>query len=191
MATRKTKTKTTTKTSKPARGSKGSKASPVAPQTVPQVAPETAPQDVSPALLPKNALSSDERLLVDAAIAVRDRAYAPYSRFHVGAAIRGRDGHIYVGCNVENASYGATICAERNAIAAAVAAGEQAPVMIAITATSHEPCPPCGMCRQVLSEFGPELPILLVSDEGNVQRQNLAQLLPLQFHPRYLPPTDR
>jgi cytidine deaminase len=138
----------------------------------------------------KDSLPPHERELVEAAIEVRGRAYAPYSRFYVGAAVRGQDGRIYVGCNVENASYGATICAERNAIAAAVSAGELRPVLIAVTATSHEPCPPCGMCRQVLSEFGEDLPILLVSDEGEVLRQRLSALLPLQFHPRMLPPTE-
>jgi cytidine deaminase len=142
------------------------------------------------AVKPKDALSPDERELVDAAMAVRDRAYAPYSRFYVGAAVRGQDGRIFVGCNVENASYGATICAERNAIAAAVAGGELRPVMVAVTATSHEPCPPCGMCRQVLAEFGEDLPILLVSDEGEVLRQRLSALLPLQFHTRMLPPAE-
>lgn len=127
-------------------------------------------------------LNPVERELADAAIAVRGRAYAPYSKFHVGAALRTTDGTIHVGCNVENGSFGATICAERNAAAAAIAAGAVAEfAAIAITATSDEVCPPCGMCRQVLSEFNPRLPILLVSETGEVARAQLDELLPQRF----------
>ena len=98
--------------------------------------------------------------LFEAAELARRRAYAPYSKFQVGAAILCDDGSISAGCNVENASYGLTICAERNAIGAMVAGGKKA-MAVAIVVDSREPTPPCGMCRQVLAEFG--APTLLVS----------------------------
>src|ERR1044071_5356218 len=98
--------------------------------------------------------------LIRAAIDVRQRAYAKYSQFAVGAAVRTADGSVFVGCNVENSSYGLTICAERAAVFAAVAAGRQRLEMIAIATEGG--APPCGACRQVLAEFNPELPILLV-----------------------------
>src|SRR6478672_5214419 len=98
--------------------------------------------------------------VVQAAIDVRQRAYAKYSEFFVGAAVLAADGKIYTGCNVENSSYGLTICAERAAVFAAVAAGQQRFELLAIATAGG--ATPCGACRQVLAEFAPELPILLV-----------------------------
>src|SRR5688572_3369116 len=92
--------------------------------------------------------------LISAAISARLQAYAPYSNFQVGAALLGKDGSIFTGCNVENLSYGLTICAERNAICAAVAAGVREFEAIAIVADTREPVSPCGACRQVMAEFG-------------------------------------
>lgn len=119
--------------------------------------------------------------LVAAACAVRERAYAPYSHFQVGAALLTRDGQIVIGCNVENVSYGLTNCAERVAIGAAVAAGvrEFAAVVIA----SSNGCTPCGACRQVLAEFATDLPVYLVNVEAGrtVTALSLAQLLPGRF----------
>lgn len=118
--------------------------------------------------------------LIAAATAVRDNAYAKYSKFHVGAALLTAGGKIYLGCNVENISYGLTICAERFAIGAMIAAGEREPTAIAIVTKGGGT--PCGACRQVLAEFAPSLPILLVdADTGAVVETDMAKLLPSQF----------
>ncbi len=122
-----------------------------------------------------------EQALVDAALSVRKKAYAPYSRFKVGAALLTDDGEIFLGCNVENASYGATICAERHAVGNAVAAGKREFVQLAIATSTSPPSPPCGICRQVLGEFAPKLKILLVNPKGEVVRIRLDKLLPMAF----------
>ena len=119
--------------------------------------------------------------LIDAARKVRDNAYAPYSGFKVGAAIVAEDGSVYVGCNVENASYGLTTCAERNAIASLVAGGYKIPVSIAIAAKDGVFCPPCVACRQVLMEFNPELEIILESQGNGFKLFKLNEILPLSF----------
>ena len=119
--------------------------------------------------------------LINAARKVRDNAYAPYSGFKVGAAIVAEDGRIFVGCNVENASYGLTICAERNAIASLVASGNRIPVSIAIVAKEGVICPPCGACRQALSEFNPELEIIMESQGNGFKVYKLSEILPLSF----------
>lgn len=124
---------------------------------------------------------SDQRLaqLIDAATAARANAYAPYSEFYVGAALESVNGEIFSGCNVENASYGLTICAERIAVGKAVAAGHREfsrAVVVADTKAS-----PCGACRQVLSEFG-DLEIIMVDPDGEItHRRRLSELLPDQF----------
>jgi cytidine deaminase len=118
--------------------------------------------------------------LIEAATAVRDRAYAPYSEFAVGSALLGADGRIFVGCNVENASFGLTICAERNAIASAVAQGvHEFEALVIITDTSP-PASPCGACRQVLTEFG-DFPVLLVNPAGEARSSSIAELQPRPF----------
>jgi len=98
-------------------------------------------------------LTADLAELVTLARSVRERAYAPYSRFLVGAALRADNGQVFLGCNVENASYGATICAERAAILAMIAAGERAVTAIAVFTDADTLAMPCGLCRQVISEF--------------------------------------
>jgi cytidine deaminase len=109
------------------------------------------------------------------------RAYAPYSRFSVGAALLTSDGGIILGCNVENASYGLTICAERNAVFAMVASGRLDPVAIAVTGgDASAPCPPCGACRQVLAEFNPDMYVVLESP-GKTIVMRVSELLPLSF----------
>jgi cytidine deaminase len=119
-----------------------------------------------------------DQQLVTQAIEVAGRAYAPYSRFHVGAVLVGRDGRIFAGCNVENISYGLTICAERNAVFAAVAAGCREFVKIVITADTELPASPCGACRQVLAEFNPDLEVVLSNFQGQTETFRLSQLLP-------------
>lgn len=127
--------------------------------------------------------------LVQEAKAVRERAYAPYSRYQVGAAILTKKGSIYVGCNVENSTFGATICAERGAIMQMVAHGETDPVACAVV--TEDGGSPCGICRQVLSEFTKDMPVVLVGlsspdgeggETGKVVQ--LAELLPLAFRLR-------
>jgi cytidine deaminase len=129
--------------------------------------------------------------LVAAAIEAREHAYAPYSSFRVGAAILTSKGNLYAGCNVENASYGATLCAERAAVAAMVAAGDDRPVLCAIATGVAPPAAPCGICRQVLAEFAHDLLVLLVTVRdshatkrvgADVTRMSLSSLLPQAFH---------
>ena len=116
--------------------------------------------------------------LLEAARAVRPRAYAPYSHFLVGAALLSRSGKIYTGCNVENISYGLTLCAERSAVAAAVADGEREFAAIAIVADTEKPISPCGACRQVLAEFSPNLEVFLATLSGKLESYRLIELLP-------------
>ena len=116
--------------------------------------------------------------LLDQARAAREQAYAPYSRFAVGAALRAKSGRVFTGCNVENLSFGLTICAERNALFAAIAAGEREFDVIAIVADSRQPVTPCGACRQVLAEFSPQLAICCANLEGQTFTSDLGQLLP-------------
>ncbi len=122
-----------------------------------------------------------DRELVEAAVEAREHAHAPYSRFAVGAALRVADGTVFLGCNVENASYGATVCAERNAVAAAVVAGCRDFETLVIATGSSPPSPPCGLCRQVLAEFSPDLKIMLVNPRGEAIRARLDKLLPMSF----------
>jgi cytidine deaminase len=118
--------------------------------------------------------------LVEAARAVRRLAYAPYSRFLVGAALEAEDGSVFVGCNVENASYSVTICAERGALAAAVAAGARRFRRIAIVTDAEPPTPPCGACRQALAEFGEELEVVSVGSK-QIRHWTIRELLPDAF----------
>lgn len=119
--------------------------------------------------------------LVDRAIEARTKAYAPYSRFKVGAALLGKSGKIYLGCNVEIASFGLTCCAERTAIFKAVSEGEQEFEAIAV-ATSNG-VTPCGACRQVLNEFAPELIIYTANLQGRIKTTSIRKLLPSAFTP--------
>lgn len=121
-----------------------------------------------------------------AALSAREHAWAPYSRFHVGAALLCADGTVYTGCNVENASYGLTVCAERTAMLKAVSEGHREFVAIAIATDMAEPASPCGMCRQALAEFAEDLRIVLVNRAGLRREMTLASLLPGAFKPSAL-----
>jgi cytidine deaminase len=121
---------------------------------------------------------NDDVKLVALAIDAASRAYAPYSRFDVGASLVAVDGQVFTGCNVENISYGLTICAERNAVFAAVAAGCREFRKIIIVADTEEPASPCGACRQVLAEFNPDLEIVLSNFYGKTAHFRLSELLP-------------
>ncbi|MCU0634134.1 MAG: cytidine deaminase [Gemmatimonadaceae bacterium] len=119
--------------------------------------------------------------LVDAARDAMTRAYAPYSGYRVGAALRARDGSVITGCNVENASYPAGICAERVALSAAVAQGHREFDAIAICVDAVTPASPCGICRQVLAEFAPQLVITSATTRGARREWTLDALLPVPF----------
>jgi cytidine deaminase len=125
----------------------------------------------------------DWAALDQAALAARERAYAPYSGYAVGAAIVVRSGRVFTGCNVENASYGLTICAERSAIVQMVAAGERDPVALTVATSGPVLGSPCGMCRQTLAEFARELPIRLIAAGGDAPPRgtSLSTLLPDAF----------
>jgi cytidine deaminase len=128
----------------------------------------------------------EERTLRDRAMAAMDHAYAPYSSFHVGAALLGSDGRIFEACNVENAAFPAGTCAERAALACAVACGVRSFRSIVIATSAEAPAPPCGMCRQALIEFGDDLEVVSVTRGGKEARWRLADLLPHAFTPRSL-----
>lgn len=121
-----------------------------------------------------------DKELLAAALAARKNAYAPYSKFAVGAAVRTADGKIFTGCNVENASYGLSCCAERCAIFAAVGAGERKFTALYVVADTKEPVSPCGACRQVMTEFNiPE--IILANTNGEIKIYTSEELLPYGF----------
>lgn len=117
-------------------------------------------------------------LLIQKAIAVRKNAYATYSNFAVGAALECEDGTVFEGCNVENISFGLTICAERSAVFAAVGAGKTKFQRLVIVADTDEPISPCGACRQVLAEFNPQLKIISANLRGERMEFSLSNLLP-------------
>ncbi|XP_017291623.1 zgc:103586 [Kryptolebias marmoratus] len=125
--------------------------------------------------------------LVSKCLEARDRAYCPYSRFPVGAAILTADGAIITGCNVENASFGLTVCAERTAIQRAVAEGHRRFTAIAVTCDIKDRfVGPCGACRQVLMEFGSDWTVYLTKPDGAYKETRLSELLPLAFSPEHL-----
>ena len=122
-----------------------------------------------------------DKELVTLAKEAMEQAYAPYSKFRVGAALLAKDGTVFKGCNVENASYGATNCAERTAVFKAVSEGCREFEAIAIVASSGEHIPPCGICRQVLAEFMPDGKVILDSDEKGMVTYLVRELLPCSF----------
>lgn len=123
-----------------------------------------------------------------AARQAREKAYVPYSQFPVGAALLTEDGQLYTGCNIENASYGLTNCAERTAIFKAVSEGHRRVKAIAVIADTEGPVSPCGACRQVMSQFGPDARVILTNLKGDVSVTTVAELLPGAFRETDLPP---
>lgn len=127
------------------------------------------------------------KALMDAAIAAMDNAYAPYSKFHVGAAILSADGNIYCGCNVENAAYPVGSCAEASAISAMIMAGQSKILAVAVAGAGDELCTPCGGCRQRIREFAePDTAVLICNASGLRHTSTLSELLPLSFGPNNL-----
>jgi cytidine deaminase len=134
---------------------------------------------MTPKTISQSELAPEWRQLVAAAVKARGHAHAPYSRFPVGAAVRMRSGRIFVGCNVENASSGLTVCAERVAIWSAVAQGEtEVEALVVVTESGSTPC---GACRQVMSEFAKDLPIVVADTAGHAWVTSLHSLLPDPF----------
>lgn len=122
-----------------------------------------------------------ERQLIQKAKQAMRQAYAPYSHFRVGAAVMTKQGKVFTGCDVENASYGASCCAERTAIFKAVSEGERELAKIAVVSESGKLTPPCGICRQVLLEFMPEGSVILEQGEGGIKIYTVKELLPVGF----------
>ena len=131
-------------------------------------------------------MEKNEKELIEAAQNVRERAYAPYSNFKVGAAVRTKGGKIYTGCNVESASYGLTVCAERVAIWKAVSEGEKEFTEIAVAADTHELTPPCGVCRQIIWEFCGDIPVIFANLKGDTETVQMSELLPRAFDTKFL-----
>lgn len=131
-------------------------------------------------------MTKKEQELVEAAREVRESAYAPYSKFKVGAAIRTKTGKIYTGCNVESASYGLTVCAERVAVWKAVSEGETEFTEIAVVADTPELTPPCGACRQIIWEFCRDIPVIFANLEGDSEIVQMNELLPRAFDTKFL-----
>src|SRR5689334_10723008 len=128
----------------------------------------------------------DYEALVRAAIAARERAYAPYSRFSVGAAAQSASGAVYPGCNIENAAYGPSICAERVALGSAYAAGERRIAALAVVTPTDGPASPCGICRQVIAELAPDAVVVLANLRGERRITTPQELLPFGFGPAQL-----
>lgn len=128
---------------------------------------------------------SDQEL-VELAFTMLERSYVPYSHFPVGAALEGADGTVYTGCNVENAAYGSSICAERTALVKAISEGCRSFRRLAVVGRSQDYCWPCGACRQMLFEFAPELEVLVAKQDHSFVKYSLCALLPQGFGPSSL-----
>ena len=127
-----------------------------------------------------------EKELIQTAVKMLDMAYVPYSHFPVGAALECDDGTVYTGCNIENAAFPCTICAERAAIFKAVSEGHRTFRRIVVAGRSEKFCVPCGSCRQVMREFAPEMEVICLNGKGEAGQYTLRQLLPESFGPEYL-----
>ena len=128
----------------------------------------------------------EKKELIEAATAVRENAYAPFSSFKVGSAIEMEDGEVIDGCNVESASYGLTVCAERVAIWKAISEGKRKIKHIAVVADTEELTPPCGVCRQIIWEFGGDIPVTMANLKGKIETVQMKDLLPRAFDTKFL-----
>jgi cytidine deaminase len=131
-------------------------------------------------------MENSKKELVEAAIKAREKAVAPFSKFKVGAALTTKDGKIYTGCNIENASYSLTICAERVAIFKAMSEGETEFEEIAVVADTEELTPPCGPCRQIIWEFCGDIPVIMTNLEAKTETVQMSELLPRAFDSKFL-----
>ncbi len=131
-------------------------------------------------------MKHSEKELINSATAVRENAYAPFSEFKVGSAIETDDGEIISGCNVESASYGLTVCAERVAIWKAISQGKRKIKRIAVVADTEDLTPPCGVCRQIIWDFGGDIPVVLANLHGETETIQMKDLLPRAFDTKFL-----
>jgi cytidine deaminase len=131
-------------------------------------------------------MEHSDKELIAAATAVRENAYAPFSEFKVGSALETDDGQIIVGSNVESASYGLTVCAERVAVWNAISQGKRKIVKIAVVADTDALTPPCGVCRQIIWEFGGNIPVIFANLKGDVETVEMKDLLPRAFDTKFL-----
>lgn len=131
-------------------------------------------------------MHDNEKKLIEAAKNARENAHAPFSKFKVGAALRTKSGEIFTGCNIENASYSLTLCAERVAIFKAVSEGEGEFEAIAVAADTDELTPPCGPCRQIIWEFCGDIPVVMTNLKGETETVQMSELLPRAFDAKFL-----
>ena len=131
-------------------------------------------------------MENDGKELIEAATRVRENAYAPFSKFQVGAALETDDGQIIVGSNVESASYGLTVCAERVAVWNAISQGKRKIKRIAVVADTEDLTPPCGVCRQIIWEFGGDIPVIFANLHGKSETVQMKDLLPRAFDTKFL-----
>lgn len=131
-------------------------------------------------------MQDNDKKLIDAATDARNNAYAPYSNFMVGAAVETESGDIYIGCNVESASYGLTVCAERVAIWKGISRGEKRFVRVAVVVDTEDLTPPCGVCRQIIWEFCGDVPVILANLHGKTETVQMSELLPRAFDSKFL-----
>ena len=131
-------------------------------------------------------MTIEAKELTEVAIEARERAFAPYSKFNVGAAVTTADGKIFSGCNIESATYGGTVCAERVAIWKAVSEGETKFTHLAVAVDTEELTPPCGSCRQIIWEFCGDIPVTLTNLNGKTETLQMRELLPRAFDAKFL-----
>jgi cytidine deaminase len=132
----------------------------------------------------------DQQQLIDAAKSARERAFAPYSNFQVGSAVETAEGMIFTGCNIESATYGLTMCAERVAIWKAVSDGETSFTRVAVVVDTEELTPPCGSCRQIIWEFCGDIPVTMANLHGKIETIQMSELLPKAFDSHFLKQSD-